>query len=156
MKERRGREESFTKHLICGSSPKYMLRVTSALPSVLQLWCLTNPAVVRHLQALHFNAIEDNILWMFQPSEAEAHSAVWLDPLHRDQKQAMLHLLHLPSKISLTAKLQPLLRSWYSSIEGRTEDLLRMGYKGPQQPRCPSSLPASALLQCPACNSHPI
>lgn len=61
--------KSFAKHPICALLPKGTCRVTSALPSILQLRRLTNLGVVRHFQALHFNTTEDYILWMFQSSD---------------------------------------------------------------------------------------
>lgn len=75
--EREGGEKKrpFIKHPIYAPLPKRTLRVTSALPSAPQLRHLTNCGVARHFQALHFNTIEDDILWMLQSPEAEAQAA---------------------------------------------------------------------------------
>lgn len=99
---------------------------------------------MRHLQALHFNTIEDDILWMLQSVEAEARAAASLDPLHRDREQAMPHLSHPPS---FMAKLQLPLNSWCSCVEQCTEHLLQMGYQSPQWQRCPPGAPLPCLHQ---------
>lgn len=70
-----GGEKSCTKNPVCAPLSKHTPRATLALPSVLQMQCLTNLCVVRHFQALHFNTIDDDILWMFPSPEAEAQAA---------------------------------------------------------------------------------
>lgn len=112
-KERWGKNPH-TKHPICALLPKHTSKIISALPLVLQLQHLTNHGVVKRFPAVHFNTTDD-VLWIFQSPEAEVQTATWLHPLHWDQKQAMSHLSHLPSKMSSLAKLWPLLNSWCSS-----------------------------------------
>lgn len=69
-----GGEKSCRKNPACAPiihTPRAIL----ALPSVLQMQRLINLCVVRHFQALHFNSVDNDILWMFPSPEAEAQVA---------------------------------------------------------------------------------